>query len=76
MRDLLDYRDGFPIVAETTYLINHSLGAMPAEAEQRLLAYAHAWKTRGVLAWEDGWWELPVGVGDQIARLIGAPAGS
>jgi kynureninase len=76
VRDLLDYRDGFPILAETTYLINHSLGAMPAEAEQRLLAYAHAWKTRGVLAWEDGWWELPLTVGDQIARLVGAPAGS
>jgi len=76
VRDLLDYRDGFPILAETTYLINHSLGAMPADAEQRLLAYAHAWKTRGVLAWEDSWWELPVTVGDQIARLIGAPAGS
>jgi kynureninase len=76
VRDLLDYRDGFPILAETTYLINHSLGAMPADAEQRLMAYAHSWKTRGVLAWEDSWWELPVTVGDQIARLIGAPAGS
>ena len=77
MRDLLDYREGFPILADTTYLINHSLGAMPAEAEQRLLDYAHAWKTRGVLAWEEhGWWELPLTVGDQIARLIGAPAGS
>jgi kynureninase len=77
VRDLLDYREGFPILADTTYLINHSLGAMPAEAEQRLLDYAHAWKTRGVLAWEEhGWWELPLTVGDQIARLIGAPAGS
>jgi kynureninase len=74
--DLLDYREGFPILAETTYLINHSLGAMPAAAEQRLLDYAHAWKTRGVLAWEEGWWELPLTVGDQIARLIGATAGS
>jgi kynureninase len=77
VRDLLEYREGFPILAETTYLINHSLGAMPAAAEERLLAYAHAWKTRGVLAWEqDGWWELPLTVGDQIGRLIGAPPGS
>jgi kynureninase len=77
VRDLLDYREGFPVLAETTYLINHSLGAMPAGAEERLLAYAHAWKTRGVLAWEeDGWWELPLTVGDQIGRLIGAPPGS
>jgi kynureninase len=29
-----------------------------------------------VRAWEEGWWELPLVVGDQIARLIGAPPGS
>jgi kynureninase len=73
---LLDYRERFPILAETTYLINHSLGAMPAAAEERLLEYAHAWNTRGVCAWGEGWWDLPVTVGDQIARLIGAPPGS
>ncbi|HET7759096.1 MAG TPA: hypothetical protein VFK62_04185, partial [Gaiellaceae bacterium] len=76
MDALLDYRERFPILAETTYLINHSLGAMPAAAEERLLEYAHAWNTRGVRAWGEGWWDLPVTVGDQIARLIGAPAGS
>jgi kynureninase len=74
--ELLDYRERFPILADTTYLINHSLGAMPAAAERRLLDYAEAWKTRGVRAWEEGWWELPWTVGDQIGRLIGAPAGS
>lgn len=73
---LESYRDGFPILADTTYLINHSLGAMPAAAEDRLLEYARTWKTRGVRAWGEGWWDLPFTVGDQIARLIGAPAGS
>jgi len=76
VRDLLDYRGDFPILAETTYLINHSLGAMPAAAEERVLEYARSWKTRGVRAWEEGWWELPLTVGDQLARLIGAPPGS
>jgi kynureninase len=74
--DLLEYRERFPILAETTYLINHSLGAMPAAAEERVLAYAHDWKTRGIRAWGEGWWELPLTVGDQIARLIGAPPGT
>jgi len=74
--DLLDYRERFPILAETTYLINHSLGAMPAAAEERLLEYARAWNTRGVRAWEEGWWEMSLTVGDQIGRLIGAPPGS
>jgi len=74
--ELQDYRERFPILAETTYLINHSLGAMPAAAEARVLEYARTWNTRGVRAWEEGWWDLPLVVGDQIGRLIGAPAGS
>jgi kynureninase len=74
--ELTDYRERFPILAETTYLISHSLGPMPAEAAHRLAEYADAWNTRGVRAWGEGWWELPVTVGDQIARLIGAPPGS
>ena len=76
MAELQDYRERFPILAETTYLINHSLGAMPAAAEERVLEYARTWNTRGVRAWEEGWWDLPLVVGDQIGRLIGAPAGS
>jgi len=74
--ELHAYRERFPILAETTYLINHSLGAMPAAAEERVLEYARTWNTRGVRAWEEGWWDLPLTVGDQIARLIGAPPGS
>jgi len=74
--ELLEYRERFPILAETTYLINHSLGAMPAAVEERVLEYANAWNSRGVRAWEEGWWDLPLTVGDQIGRLIGAPPGS
>ncbi len=76
MRELADYRDRFPILAETTYLINHSLGAMPAAAEERLLQYAREWKTRGIRAWGEGWWMSPFTVGDQLGRIIGAPPGS
>ena len=76
MPELLDYRDRFPVLSETTYLINHSLGAMPAEAERRLAEYAHAWKTRGARAWGEGWWEMPMTVGDQVGRIIGAAPGS
>jgi kynureninase len=72
----LDYRERFPILAGTTYLINHSLGAMPAAAEERLLEYARSWNERGVRAWAEGWWQMPVTVGDQIARIVGAPPGS
>jgi kynureninase len=74
--ELTAYRDRFPILAETNYLISHSLGPMPAEAERRLAHYAHTWKTRGIRAWGEGWWDLSMTVGDQVARLIGAPPGS
>src|SRR5436190_9310205 len=47
---------------------------MPIGAEQRLAEFARAWYTRGVRAWCEGSWESPVTVGDQIGRLIGAPA--
>jgi kynureninase len=76
MRELRDYRDEFPILAHTTYLINHSLGAMPARAEERLAEYANAWKTRGIRAWGEGWWDLPLTVGDQMGRIVGAPPGT
>jgi kynureninase len=74
--ELTAYRDRFPILDGTVYLINHSLGAMPAAAEERLAEYAHTWKTRGIRAWAEGWWEMPLTVGNQIGRIIGAPPGS
>jgi kynureninase len=72
MRELLDYRSEFPILEHTTYLINHSLGAMPRAAEAGVAEYARAWRERGIRAWGEGWWNLPLTVGDQIGRIIGA----
>jgi kynureninase len=70
------YRDRYPILAETTYLINHSLGAMPSATEERIAEYAHTWRTRGIRAWGEGWWTMPLTVGDQLGRIIGAPPGT
>jgi kynureninase len=74
--ELTAYRDRFPILAETNYLISHSLGPMPLEAERGLARYAHTWNTRGIRAWGEGWWDMSLTVGDHLARLIGAPPGS
>jgi kynureninase len=76
MRALLDYRSEFPILAHTTYLINHSLAAMPRRAGDRLAEYARIWAERGIRAWGEGWWATPMTVGDQVARIVGAPAGT
>jgi kynureninase len=76
MRDLLDYRPEFPILGHTTYLINHSLAAMPRRAEERLAEYARMWRERGIRSWGEGWWTIPMTVGDQVGRIVGAPPGS
>ena len=76
MTELLEYRDRFPILEHTTYLINHSLGAMPAAVEDRVADYARTWAERGIRAWGEGWWTMPLAVGDQIGRIVGAPPGT
>jgi kynureninase len=77
MFDHLDsYRDRFPILGETSYLVSHSLGAMPGTSRDELNRYADEWAKRGVRAWAEGWWETPVTVGDELAPVVGAPNGS
>jgi len=73
---LLAWRSEFPILARSTYLVSHSLGAMPKAATERLNEYTEAWATRGVRAWAEGWWRMPLTVGDEVGRIIGAPPGS
>ena len=72
---LLAFRDRFPILATTNYLISNSLGAMPEAAREALGVYAETWATRGVRAWEEGWWTLAADLGDLVAPLIGANPG-
>ena len=74
--DLLKWRTEFPILEKTVYLISHSLGAMPRATYERLHEYADIWATRGVRAWAEGWWDMPVTVGNEIARIIGADPGT
>jgi kynureninase len=45
---------------------------MPRGTYQSLQDYAETWATRGVRAWAEGWWEMPVTLGDEVARIIGA----
>jgi len=75
MDELLKWRGEFPILDRTTYMISNSLGAMPRAVYDEMRAYADSWGQRGVRAWEEGWWEMAVKVGDKIAPLIGAGPG-
>jgi kynureninase len=72
---LVSYRERFPILETSTYLINNSLGAMPRSVHGALDEYARLWETEGVAAWHD-WLPMVQEVGDLLGSLIGAPAGS
>jgi kynureninase len=74
--ELLKWRAEFPILGKAVYLISHSLGAMPRGTYHSLQDYAEMWATRGVRAWAEGWWEMPVTLGDEVARIIGADPGT
>jgi len=72
---LLAFREEFPILEKTTYLASNSLGPMPRTVPEKLAEYARDWGDLGVKAWNRGWWELPVEVGNEIAPLINAGDG-
>ena len=49
---------------------------MPRETYERMHDYAETWATRGVRAWAEGWWDMPLTVGDEVGRIIGAEPGT
>ena len=49
---------------------------MPRGVTAQLGAYADIWAKRGVRAWAEGWWDMPITVGDSVGRIIGAAPGS
>jgi kynureninase len=73
---LLKWRPEFPIVDTCTYLVSHSLGAMPKRTAAYLQEFAAAWSTRGVRAWHEGWWELGRETGNLLAPILGVPRDS
>lgn len=75
MDDLLKWREEFPILSRTTYMISNSLGAMPRGVEAKLKEFSDLWATEGVVAWEK-WLPLVGETGDVLAEIMGAPRGT
>jgi kynureninase len=69
-------RERFSVLADTAYLASHSLGAMPDDARAELERYANEWASTGLGAWSEGWWEMPLSVGDELAPIVGVPPGT
>ena len=69
------HRERFPILADSTYLVSHSMGAAPLAARAALDEYWTSWATDGPQAWER--WLPQIGeIADGIAAIIGAVPGS
>ncbi len=73
---LLAWRGEFPILDTCTYLVSHSLGAMPRRASTYLQQFADEWSSRGVRAWYEGWWEVGRTTGDLLAPVLGVRPGT
>jgi kynureninase len=73
---LAAWRTEFPIVDTCTYLVSHSLGAMPRQTAANLQQFADTWSRRGVRAWHEGWWEIGRVTGDLLAPILGVPTGT
>jgi kynureninase len=65
------WRSEFPILETCTYLVSHSLGAMPRRAAVYLQEFADTWSSRGVRAWHEGWWEIGRETGNLLAPVLG-----
>jgi kynureninase len=69
--DVARWRSEFPIVETCTYLVSHSLGAMPRRTAAYLQEFADSWASRGVRAWHEGWWEIGRETGNLLAPILG-----
>jgi kynureninase len=71
------FRDEFFLPDDVIYLDGNSLGAVPRRTPQRVAqAVKEEWGGGLIRSWNSaGWIEMPMRIGDKIARLIGANAG-
>ena len=73
---LREFRERFVIDPEIVYLDGNSLGCLPVATVARLERVVAQWGGRGVRGWDEGWLELPIGVGDRLgAAALGAAPG-
>ncbi|MGI4976075.1 MAG: kynureninase [Janthinobacterium lividum] len=74
---LASFREEF-VLPDGVYLDGNSLGALPRATAARVAAVVEREWGRGLIgSWNDaGWLELPLSVGEKIARLLGAAPGT
>ncbi|MEZ4398400.1 MAG: aminotransferase class V-fold PLP-dependent enzyme [Kofleriaceae bacterium] len=72
---LLAWRAAFPALETCVHMISHSLGCVPAKAEEDLAAYFDLWQSASIAAWDE--WIPELGhAAARLERLLSAPAGT
>lgn len=74
---LAHHRDGFVHTdASLIYLDGNSLGRLPVAVSEKMShAVEQQWGDRLIRSWNDGWWDLQLGLGDKLAPIVGARPG-
>ena len=72
---LLEYRKQFPALEECVHFISHSLGCVPAQAENDLREFFEIWRTKSITAWSE-WLPEVDRAAERICKIISAPAGT
>ncbi|WP_037608384.1 kynureninase [Streptacidiphilus rugosus] len=74
---LRSFRERFTLPKDVLYLDGNSLGALPAHTPERLRRMVEEeWGNGLIRSWnEAGWYDLPRGLGDRIAPLVGSAPG-
>jgi kynureninase len=74
---LREFRDRFVVGEGLVYLDGNSLGRLPRATLDRMnRTVAEEWGERLIRAWDEGWLELPVRIGDRLgAAALGAGPG-
>jgi len=69
------FRERFPTLSNSTYLVSHSMGAPPLGARDALVAYWEAWAKEGPEAWNE-WLPAMQDLADNLGAIFGAAPGS
>jgi len=70
------HRDRFPTVCKKTYLVSHSLGAVPASTADAMQEMYRAWTDLGVGAWDGPWWETVMEFCSNMETILNAEPAS
>lgn len=72
---LSHFKQQFNLPKGMIYLDGNSLGAQPTESVSAVQTSLQQWETQLIKGWNQGWFDAPETLGNQLAPLLGADEG-